>query len=112
MRKNQTPTENLIDKLAAAKLFRLISLIQIFIHLCAYIAVFIKLIMIEAGGYYDIGVMIFIGITIISMPLFAIARWLIQHSLNRSKRQRNWGYCFNLLTLVWSILIIGVSYLR
>jgi hypothetical protein len=110
MSDHRTPEENLIQKLAAGKLFRTVSFVQSFIHLCAYIASFIKLIMIEAGGYYDIGVLMFIGITLLSMPLFAISWWLVQQSLKISKQKRFWGYCFNLIPLIWSILIIKVSY--
>jgi hypothetical protein len=104
------PDENLIQKLAAGKLFRLVSSIQIGIHLGAYIASFVNLIIIEAGGYYDTGVIIFIGITLLSMPLFAIAYWLIQHSLKISPNQRSRGYWFNFITLIWSLVIIKVSY--
>jgi hypothetical protein len=111
MGNNQTPSENLIQKLAAGKLFRIVSIAQILIHFCAYVASFIKLIMIEGGGYYDIGVMIFVGITLLSMPSFAVSWWLIQHSLKISKRKRYWGYCFDVLTSAWSIFIIKVSYL-
>lgn len=110
MSDNRTPDENLIQKLAAGKLFRIVSFIQSFIHLCAYIASFVKLIIIEAGGYYDIGVIIFIGITLLSMPLFAICWWLIQQSLKISKTKRSWGYCFHFATSIWSIFIIKVSY--
>jgi hypothetical protein len=108
--KDRNSSENLVQKLAAGKLFRIALFAQTFIHLCAYIASFIKLIIIEAGGYYDVGVMIFIGITILSMPLFAISWWLIQHSLKISKTKRAWGYCFQLVPLLWSIFIIKVSY--
>ena len=108
--KDRNSSENLVEKLAAGKLFRIVSFLQIFIHLCAYIASFVKLIMIEAGGYYDIGVMIFIGITIVSMPLFVISWWLIQQSLKISKSKRFWGYCFQIFPLLWSIFIIKVSY--
>jgi hypothetical protein len=112
MSDNRIPSENLIQKLAAGKLFRLISIGQSFIHLCTYISSFIKLIMIEAGGYYDVGVMIFIGITILSMPLFAISWWLIQQSLKISKKKRLWGYCFQLIPLIWSVFIIKIIYFR
>jgi hypothetical protein len=108
---NQTPSENLIQKLAAGKLFRIVSIVQILIHFCAYIASFVNLIMIEAGGYYDVGVITFIRITLLSMPLFAIYWWLIQNSLKISKRQRFWGYCLHALTFGWIILMIKLSYL-
>jgi hypothetical protein len=108
--KDRNSSENLIQKLADGKLFRIVSFIQSLIHLCAYIASFIKLIIIEAGGYYDIGVITFIGITLLSMPLFAISWWLIQQSLKISKKKRDWGYCFHLIPLIWSISIVRVSY--
>ncbi|WP_310426687.1 hypothetical protein [Chamaesiphon sp. VAR_48_metabat_135_sub] len=108
--KERTPDENLVQKLAAGKLFRIVSFIQSFVHLCAYIASFVKLIIIEAGGYYDIGLMIFIGITLLSMPLFSISWWLIQHSLKISKKKRFWGYCFDFSASIWSIFIIKLSY--
>jgi hypothetical protein len=103
-------SEDLIQKLAAGKLFRLFSSIQISIHLCTYIAAFIELIMIEAGGYHDASIIRFLGITLVSMPLFAIAWRSIQFSLKLSKRQRFWGYCFHFLNLLWSIEIVKLSY--
>jgi uncharacterized membrane protein len=102
--------EDLIQKLAAGKLFRLVSFVQISIHLCVYLAAFIKLIMIEAGGYHDASIIRFLGITMVSMPLFAIAWRLIQVSLKLSKRQRFWGYCFHCLNLLWSVAIVKLSY--
>ncbi|MCY7337959.1 MAG: hypothetical protein LH613_17395 [Chamaesiphon sp.] len=108
----RSPNENLIQKLAAGKLFRIVVLAQFCIHLCAYIASFIKLITIEAGGYYDVGVWAFIGITSGSMPLFAIGAWLIRHSLKISKNQRFWGYCFQIVVLIWNIWIVKLSYFR
>ncbi|WP_295614919.1 hypothetical protein [Chamaesiphon sp. GL140_3_metabinner_50] len=94
------------------RLFRTISIAQICIHLCAYIAAFVKLIIIEAGGYYDTGVMSFLGITLVSMPLFAIALWLIQNRAKLSKSIIIMGYCFNLGVSIWSIwIIIKVGYL-
>lgn len=108
--KNRPPTQNLIQKLAAGKLFSIISVACATVHICAYIAAFVKLIMIEAGGYYDIGVIVFLGMTIISMPLFAIELWLIRHSVKISKRQRFWGYVTHFLTFVWSLSIVKISY--
>jgi hypothetical protein len=102
--------EDLIRKLAAGKLFRSISFVQASIHLCAYIAAFIQLIMIEAGGYHDVSIVRFLEITLVSMPLFASAWRLIQFSLKLSKRQRFWGYCFHFLNLLWSIAIVKLSY--
>jgi hypothetical protein len=104
------PPENPIQKLAAGKLFRTVVQVQSCIHLGTYIASFFKLIMIEAGGYYNIGVIAFIGITLGSMPLFAIALWLIQNSLKISKRQRFWGYFMQIITVCWSISIVKFSY--
>ena len=98
-------------KFAAGKLFRIVSISQLGIHLCAYIGSFIKLIMIEGGGYYNAGVLLFIGITILSMPFFLLTGWLIQYSLKISKQQRVWGYLFNFIVLIWSILIMITSYL-
>ena len=95
--------------MAADRLFKTISLVQICIHLCAYLAAFVKLILIEAGGYYDTGVMSFIGITLISMPLFAVALWLIQNSTKLSDKMRVRGYYFYLGVCIWSIrIIIGI----
>jgi uncharacterized membrane protein len=111
MKDKLTPDESLIQKLAAGKIFRIVSLIQISIHFLTYIASFVKLIMIEAGGYYDVGIITFIGITLLSMPLFSIYWWLIQNSLKISKRQRFWGYCLHVLTVGWIILMIKLSYL-
>jgi hypothetical protein len=97
--------------MAPDRLFRTISIVQICIHLCAYIAAFVKLIIIEAGGYYDAGVMSFLGITIVSMPLFAAALWLIQNSAKFSESVRIRGYYFNLGVWIWSIwIIIKVGY--
>ena len=107
-----SPNENLIQKLATGKLFRIVALAQFCIHLCAYIASFVKLITIEAGGYYDVSVWAFIGITSGSMPLFAIGTWLIRHSLKISKKQRFWGYCFEIIVLIWSTSIVKLSYFR
>jgi hypothetical protein len=104
--------EDLIQKLAAGRLFRLVSFVQIGIHLCVYLAAFVKLIMIEAGGYYDVSIVSFLGITLGSMPLFAIGWRLIQSSLKLSKRQRFWGYCFHLLNLLWTIAIVKIGYFR
>jgi hypothetical protein len=111
MKGKLVPNESLIQKLAAGKIFRIVSLLQISLHFCAYLASFLKLIMIEAGGYYDVGVITFIGITLLSMPLFAICWWLIQNSLKISKQQRFWGYCLHVLTFGWIILMIKLSYL-
>jgi hypothetical protein len=102
--------EDLIQKLAAGRLFRLVSFVQAGIHLCVYVAAFIELIMIEAGGYHDASIIRFLGITLVSMPLFAIAWRLIQFSLKLSKQQRFWGYCFHLLNSIWSIAIVKISY--
>ncbi|WP_310484368.1 hypothetical protein [Chamaesiphon sp. VAR_48_metabat_403] len=102
----------ILDIMASDRLFRTISIVQICIHLCAYLAAFVKLILIEAGGYYDTGVMSFLGIALVSMPLFAIALWLIQNSAKLSDRIRVRGYCFYLGVCIWSIwIIIKVGYL-
>jgi hypothetical protein len=95
--------------MASDRLFRTISIVQICIHLCAYLATFVKLILIEAGGYYDAGVMNFLGITLVSMPLFAIALWLIKNSEKLSGKMKIWGYCFYLGVCLWSIWMIKVS---
>jgi amino acid permease len=99
-----------VQKLAAGKLFRLISIGQFIAHICSYIACFIQLIIIEAGGYYDTKILLFVGMTAIAMPLFWISGWLIQHSLKVSHSQRFWGYCFHLAVFAWSISIVKVSY--
>jgi hypothetical protein len=104
--------ENLLEKLAAGKLFRRFSIGQIIIHLSTYIAAFIKLIIIEAGGYYDTKILLFIGMTAIAMPLFWISGWLVRHSLKISSQKRFWAYCFHLAVFGWSISIVAVSYLR
>jgi hypothetical protein len=103
--------EDILGKLAAGRLFRRVSIAQIIIHLFVYIASFIKLIIIEAGGYYDTKILLFIGMTAISMPLFGISGWLVRHSLKISPPKRFWGYCFHLAVLGWSISIAAVSYL-
>jgi hypothetical protein len=99
-----------MQQLAAGNSVGAVSLSQFLIHLCAYIAAFLKLIIIEAGGYYDTGVIAFIGITIGSMPLFAIALWLIKYSENISSRVKSWSYFIHALTLMWSLFVIKVSY--
>jgi hypothetical protein len=102
--------EDLIRKLAAGKSFRSFSFIQLGIHLCAYLAAFVKLIIIDAGGYYDVSIFRFLAITAGSMPLFAIEWWLIQNSLKISKQKRAWGYYLNFGICLWSIGILAVSY--
>jgi hypothetical protein len=102
--------EDLIQKLAAGKSFRSAALIQLGIHLCSYIAAFVKLIIIDAGGYYDASIVRFLAITAGSMPLFAIEWWLIQNSLKFSKSKRAWGYYVNFGICLWSIGAIVVSY--
>ncbi len=104
-------TEDLLEKLAAGRLFRRVSIVQIIIHLFAYIASFIKLIIVEAGGYFDTKILLFIGMTAIAMPLFWMSGWLVQHSLKISQQRRFWGYCFYLAVFGWSISIAAVSYL-
>ncbi len=103
-------SEDLVQKFAAGKLFRIVAVGQGFVHICSYIAAFIKLISIEAGGYYNSGVLLFIGITMISMPLFLVTKWLIERSLKISKQRRFTGYWFHLAVLLWSIFIIKLSY--
>jgi hypothetical protein len=110
MSNNRSPSEHLIQQLAAGKLFRLVSLSQFCVHVCVYIASFVKLIIIEAGGYYDVSILAFIGITLGSMPLLTIALWLIQHSLKISRPQRVLGYCFHLSVCLWAVWIVKVSY--
>ena len=103
-------SEDLVQKFAAGKLFRIVAVVQIGIHLCAYLAAFVKLISIEGGGYYNSGVLLFIGITMVSMPLFLVTKWLIERSLKISKRRRFAGYCFHLFVSIWSLLVIKISY--
>ncbi len=98
------------QKNSAGKILQRIAIVQLAIHLGAYLAAFIKLIMIEGGGYYDIGAIAFIGMTIVSMPLFAIGWWLFQRSFKLSNRQRLWGYLFEAIGLIWSIVMVKVSY--
>ncbi len=107
---NLEPREDLVQQFAAGKLFRIAAIAQGAIHLCAYVASFIKLISIEGGGYYNREILLFIGITIVSMPLFLITKWLIEHSLKVSQRKRLIGYCFYVFVIFWSIAIIKISY--
>jgi hypothetical protein len=107
---NLESSEDLVQKFASGKLFRLVSVLQGMIHLCAYLASFVKLISIEGGGYYNREILLFIGITIVSMPLFLITKWLIEHSLKISKRKRLTGYFFDSSVVIWSVLIVKVSY--
>ena len=107
---NLESSEDLVQKFAAGKLFRIAAIAQGAIHLCAYIASFIKLISIEGGGYYNREILLFIGITIVSMPLFLVTKWLIEHSLKISKKRRIVGYCFDLMIILWSISIVKISY--
>jgi hypothetical protein len=107
---NLESSEDLVQKFAAGKLFRIAAITQGAIHLCAYIASFIKLISIEGGGYYNREILLFIGITIVSMPLFLITKLLIEHSLKIAKRKRLIGYYFCLFAIVWSFVIIKLSY--
>jgi hypothetical protein len=107
---NLESSEDLVRKFAAGKLFRIAAITQGAIHLCAYLASFIKLISIEGGGYYNSGILLFVGITIVSMPLFLITKWLIEHSLKISKRKRLIGYCFDAVVMVWSLFVVKVSF--
>jgi hypothetical protein len=107
---NLESSEDLVQKFAAGKLFRIAAIAQGAIHLCVYIASFIKLISIEGGGYYNREILLFIGITIISMPLFLITKWLIEHSLKISRKKRLIGYCFYGSVLTWSLFIIKISF--
>jgi hypothetical protein len=107
---NLESSEDLLQKFAAGKLFRLVSIFQGIIHLCAYLASFVKLISIEGGGYYNREILLFIGITIISMPLFFITKLLIEHSLKISKRKRLIGYYFYIVVMFWSGFVIKASY--
>jgi hypothetical protein len=104
--------EEVLERLMAGRLFRRVAIGQIVVHLCIYIASFVKLIIIEAGGYYNSEILLFVGITAISMPLFTISYWLVQHSLKLSNRRRLWGYCFDVAVSIWSISIVKVSYFR
>lgn len=103
-------SEDLVQKFAAGKLFRLVSIFQGVVHLCVYLASFVKLISIEAGGYYNREILLFIGITVVSMPLFLITKLLIENSLKVSKQKRLIGYCFSGLVVFWSVVIIKLSY--
>ncbi len=103
-------SEDLVQKFAAGKLFRTVTFIQGGIHLSAYLAAFVKLISIEGGGYYNREILLFIGITIVSMPLFLITKWLIEHSLKMSRKKRSIGYCFCAAAIAWSMFIIKISY--
>jgi hypothetical protein len=107
---NLESSEDLVQKFAAGKLFRIAAIVQGAIHLCAYIASFIKLISIEGGGYYNREILIFIGITIVSMPLFIITKWLIEYSLKISRRKRSIGFLLCLAVVVWSVFIVKISY--
>jgi hypothetical protein len=102
--------DDLQQQRKAKQVFQVLAIGQIIVHLGAYLAAFIKLIMIEGGGYYDAGVIIFIGMTIVSMPLFAIGWWLFQRSFKLSKKHRLWGYIFDAIVAIWSIFLVKVSY--
>ena len=108
--RNLEPSEDLVRKFAAGKLFRVIVIGQGGIHLCAYLASFIKLISIEGGGYYNREILLFIGITIVSMPLFLITKWLIEHSLKISRKKRSIGYYFCAAAIAWSMVVVKISY--
>jgi hypothetical protein len=108
--KDRSSNKNLIQQITAGNSFGVVLLLQFAIHLCVYLAAFLKLIIIEAGGYYDTGAIAFVGITVGSMPLFAIAMWLIKHNENISSSVKFWGYFINSLTLIWSLFVIKVSY--
>lgn len=103
-------SEDLVQKFAAGKLFRIVTVSQGGIHLGAYLAAFVKLISIEGGGYYNREILLFIGITIVSMPLFLITKWLIEHSLKISRKKRSIGYYFCVAVIAWSILVVKLSY--
>jgi hypothetical protein len=103
-------SEDLVQKFAAGKLFRIVTVSQGVIHLCAYLAAFVKLISIEGGGYYNREILLFIGITIVSMPLFLITKWLIEHSLKISRKKRSIGYYFCVAVVAWSMFIVKISY--
>ena len=107
---DRSQSEQIIHQLAAGKLFRLVSAIQLGIHLAAYIATFVGLIIIKAGGYYDTEILRFIGISLVSMPLFAIGLWLFNSGVKFSQRQRRWGYIFHPIVLFWSLAIVKTSY--
>jgi hypothetical protein len=109
---NLESSEDLVRKFAAGKLFRIAAISQGAIHLCAYIASFIKLISIEGGGYYNREILLFLGITIISMPLFLVTKWLIEHSLKISRKKRLIGYYLCIATIAWSLVIIKISYVN
>jgi hypothetical protein len=108
--KDRSSRNNPLQQLTASKLFSLVLLSQFAIHLCAYLAAFIKLIMIEAGGYYDTGVIAFIGITIGSMPLFVIALWLAKHRENISISVKSLSYFIHSITLMLGLFVTTVSY--
>ena len=102
--------KDLVQQFAAGKSFRIAAISQGSVHLCAYVASFIKLISIEGGGYYNREILLFIGITIVSMPLFLITKWLIEHSLKISQQKRLIGYCFDVFVIFWSVALIKISY--
>jgi hypothetical protein len=102
--------EDMFQQFAAGKLFRLVAILQTGIHLCSYMASFIKLIAIEGGGYYNAAILLFISITMLSMPLFLVSYWLIERSLRISKQARLNGYFFHIAVLIWSIFIVNKSY--
>jgi hypothetical protein len=109
---NLESSEDLVQKFAAGKLFRIAAITQGVIHLCAYLASFVKLISIEGGGYYNREILLFLGITIISMPLFLVTKLLIEHSLKISRKKRLIGYYFCIATIAWSLVIIKISYVN
>ncbi|PZO40013.1 MAG: hypothetical protein DCF19_12540 [Pseudanabaena frigida] len=86
------------------------SYFQLNIHLIAYIAVFWRLIINQRGGYYSIGTIAFVGMSVISLPFFLVTILLIKRLLKLSSTWRVWAYFFNFIVFVWSVFIIQVAY--
>jgi hypothetical protein len=91
--------------------FQIFSFFQIFWHLIAYGIAFIRLLLINAGGYMGIGKVVFIGMSIVSLPLIILSVLLARFSFKLSKKKIVLGYCFHGIVFAWSIFIVYVSYL-
>uniref|UniRef100_B8HSN2 Uncharacterized protein n=1 Tax=Cyanothece sp. (strain PCC 7425 / ATCC 29141) TaxID=395961 RepID=B8HSN2_CYAP4 len=98
------------DKRQANQTFQLLSILQIVGHLIAYVMAFVKLILIEKGGYYNIGTIVFVGMSIVSLPLMVITILLLKFGFKLSITGRRWGYVLHVLVLVWSLFMVYVCY--
>ncbi|KAF3887930.1 MULTISPECIES: hypothetical protein [Nostocales] len=107
---NQEQQDRVNSQKTARQVFAIISYLQFSIHLIAYFASFMKLIIIEGGGYYNFRILVFIGISIISILLFLASILLIKRSIRLSIKRLVWAYFFHAIVLAWSLFIVKVSY--